>query len=77
MVENPVFSSMLTKGDYLLRTWREYVWVEADVETRVADGTDCLACIQNHLLTFGVCWERYPKTRLKFKTHLKFQQKAS
>lgn len=41
----------------VLHTWREYVWVEADVETCVADGTHCLACIQDHLLTFGVCCE--------------------
>lgn len=47
----------LTAFPLILRTWREYVWVEADVETCVADGTHCLACIQDHLLTFGVCYE--------------------
>lgn len=44
-------------------TWREYVWVEADIETRVADGTHCLACIQDHLSTFAVCCERDPSRR--------------
>lgn len=37
-----------------LPTWREYVWVEADIETRVADGTHGLARIQDHLSTFGI-----------------------
>lgn len=62
--EIPVFFIHCNKGKLsdcisfnVLHTWREYVWVEADVETCVADGTHCLACIQDHLLTFGVCCE--------------------
>lgn len=38
-----------------MRTWREYVWVEADVETGVADGTHGLARVQDDLSAFGVC----------------------
>lgn len=36
-------------------TWREDVWVEANVERRVANGADCLAGVEDNLAAFGIC----------------------
>lgn len=38
-------------------TWRKDIWVEADVEGGVADGTHGLAGIEDHLSAFRVLME--------------------
>lgn len=36
-------------------TWREDIWVEADIESSVADGAHCFTGIQDHFTAFGIC----------------------
>lgn len=39
----------------ICHTWREDIWVEANVERGVADGAHGFTGVEDHLSTFGVC----------------------
>lgn len=49
----------------ICHTWREDIWVEANVERGVADGAHGFTGVEDHLSTFGVC-ENVPQN---VKTH--------
>ena len=41
-------------------TWREDVWIEADIKRCVADGANGLAGVEDHFTAFGVCVSEGP-----------------
>lgn len=40
---------------YIHYTWREDIWIEANVERAVADGAHSFTGVEDHLSTFRVC----------------------